>query len=141
MVHLLDPDDPHLVVDGERVCEARAHLPAPDAMHAWVTRFTLLADHTRLALLLCIHHTGEICVSDLAAATGVKDSTVSQALRLLRAHGVVTTRRDGRTIHYQLADDSIRALVGQVDDPLTSSAGLGSANGHSGRPGKRPPAS
>ena len=107
-MHLIDPDDPHHIVDGLRVCEARAHLPDPDALHAWVTRFTLLADQTRLALLVCIHHAREICVSDLAAATGVKDSTVSQALRLLRAHGVVTTRRDGRTIHYQLADDSIR---------------------------------
>lgn len=113
-MHLLDPDDPHTIVDGDRVCEAIAHLPDEDTLHDWVTRFALLADQTRLALLLCIHHAGEICVSDLAAATGVKDSTVSQALRLLRAHGVVATRRDGRTIHYHLTDESIRALLGQL---------------------------
>jgi DNA-binding transcriptional ArsR family regulator len=113
-VHLLDPNDPHTIVDGDRVCEAIAHLPDPDALHDWVTRFALLADQTRLALLLCIEHAGEICVSDLAAATGVKDSTVSQALRLLRAHGVVATRRDGRTIHYHLTDDAIPALLGQL---------------------------
>jgi ArsR family transcriptional regulator, lead/cadmium/zinc/bismuth-responsive transcriptional repressor len=113
-VHLLDPNDPHTIVDGDRVCEAIAHLPDPDALHDWVTRFALLADQTRLALLLCIQHAGEICVSDLAAATGVKDSTVSQALRLLRAHGVVATRRDGRTIHYHLTDDAIPALLGQL---------------------------
>ncbi|HEX4247735.1 MAG TPA: metalloregulator ArsR/SmtB family transcription factor [Pseudonocardia sp.] len=113
-MHLLDPDDPRTIVDGERVCEAIAHLPEPDTLHDWVTRFALLADQTRLALLLCIHHAGEICVSDLAAATGTKDSTVSQALRLLRAHGVVATRRDGRTIHYHLTDDSIPALLGQL---------------------------
>jgi ArsR family transcriptional regulator, lead/cadmium/zinc/bismuth-responsive transcriptional repressor len=113
-VHLLDPNDPHTIVDGDRVCEAIAHLPDPDSLHDWVTRFALLADQTRLALLLCIQHAGEICVSDLAAATGVKDSTVSQALRLLRAHGVVATRRDGRTIHYHLTDDAIPALLGQL---------------------------
>lgn len=113
-MHLLDPDDPRVLVDGERVCEALAHLPDSDTLHDWVTRFALLADQTRLALLLCIHHAGEICVSDLAAATGVKDSTVSQALRLLRAHGVVATRRDGRTIHYQLTDDGLRELLGQL---------------------------
>ncbi|HEY2101400.1 MAG: ArsR family transcriptional regulator, lead/cadmium/zinc/bismuth-responsive transcriptional [Pseudonocardiales bacterium] len=113
-MHLLDPNDPHTIVDGDRVCEAIAHLPDPDALHDWVTRFALLADQTRLALLLCIQHAGEICVSDLAAATGVKDSTVSQALRLLRAHGVVATRRDGRTIHYHLTDDAIPALLGQL---------------------------
>ncbi|HEV7787983.1 MAG TPA: metalloregulator ArsR/SmtB family transcription factor [Pseudonocardia sp.] len=113
-MHLLDPNDPHTIVDGDRVCEAIAHLPDPDSLHDWVTRFALLADQTRLALLLCIQHAGEICVSDLAAATGVKDSTVSQALRLLRAHGVVATRRDGRTIHYHLTDDAIPALLGQL---------------------------
>jgi DNA-binding transcriptional ArsR family regulator len=117
-VHLLDPDDPSHTVDGERACEARAHLPEEDTLRSWVSRFTLLADQTRLALLLCIRRAGEICVSDLAAATGVKDSTVSQALRLLRAHGVVTTRRDGRVIHYQLADESIGALLDQVEDPV-----------------------
>ena len=83
----------------------------------------MLADHTRLALLLCIHHAGEICVSDLAAATGVKDSTVSQALRLLRAHGVVGTRRDGRIIHYHLTEvERLRALLdclpGAHDEPV-----------------------
>ena len=129
-MHLLDPDDPHNIVDGLRVCDARAHLPEADALHAWGTRFTLLADQTRLALLLCIHHTGEICVSDLAAATGVKDSTVSQALRLLRAHGVVTTRRDGRTIHYQLADDAIRGLLDQVDDPVSGRSAPHLSSGH-----------
>jgi DNA-binding transcriptional ArsR family regulator len=114
-VHLLDPDDPRTIVDGERVCEALAHLPDPQTLQDWVTRFALLADQTRLALLLCIHHAGEICVSDLAAATGVKDSTVSQSLRLLRAHGVVGTRRDGRTIHYHLAEEpTLRLLLGHL---------------------------
>ncbi|HEY4003823.1 MAG TPA: metalloregulator ArsR/SmtB family transcription factor [Pseudonocardia sp.] len=121
-MHLLDPQDPHTVLNGERVCEAIAHLPDAETLHDWATRFALLADHTRLALLLCIHHAREICVSDLAAATGVKDSTVSQALRLLRAHGVVGTRRDGRAIHYHLTDDErLRALLdclpGAHDEP------------------------
>lgn len=120
-MHLLDPDDPRALVDGERVCEAIAHLPDADMLGDWSTRFALLADQTRLALLLCIHHAGEICVSDLAAATGVKDSTVSQSLRLLRAHGVVTTRRDGRTIHYQLTDDVLRALLGQLSETANGS--------------------
>lgn len=114
MVHLLDPDDPHTIVDADRVCEAIAHLPNGETLHHWVTRFALLADPTRLALLMCIHHAGEICVSDLAAAVGAKDSTVSQALRLLRAHSVVATRRDGRTIHYHLTDEVILALLGQL---------------------------
>ncbi|HSK59365.1 MAG TPA: metalloregulator ArsR/SmtB family transcription factor [Actinomycetospora sp.] len=83
-------------------------------MHAWVTRFALLADPTRLTLLLCIHTAGEICVSDLAVAAGLKDTTTSQALRLLRAQGLVATRRDGRVVRYRLADETVHALLHQV---------------------------
>ncbi|HEY1966794.1 MAG TPA: metalloregulator ArsR/SmtB family transcription factor [Pseudonocardia sp.] len=114
-MHLIDPHYPHPIVDGERVCEAIAQLPDQQTLQDWVGRFALLADQTRLALLLCMHHIGEICVSDLAAATGVKDSTVSQSLRLLRAHGVVATRRDGRVIHYHLVkDEELHALLGHL---------------------------
>ena len=114
-MHLIDPDNSAPIVDGDRVCEAIAHLPGSEVLGEWVARFALLADQTRLALLLCIQHAGEICVTDLAAATGVKDSTVSQSLRLLRAHEVVRTRRDGRVIHYQLTDNEpLRALLAHL---------------------------
>jgi DNA-binding transcriptional ArsR family regulator len=83
-------------------------------MHAWVTRFALLADPTRLTLLLCIHRVGEICVTDLALAAGLKDTTTSQALRLLRAQGLVEARRDGRVVRYSLADDTVHELLHQV---------------------------
>ena len=56
--------------EDHRVCDAIEALPDGDTMHAWVTRFALLADPTRLTLLLCIHAAGEICVSDLALAAG-----------------------------------------------------------------------
>lgn len=102
-------------VDGDhRVCEAVEALPDPDTMHAWVTRFALLADPTRLTLLLCIHHAGEICVSDLALAAGLKDTTTSQALRLLRAQGLVSARREGRVVRYRLDDETVHALLHEV---------------------------
>lgn len=105
-------------VDGDhRVCEAVEALPDADTMHAWVTRFALLADPTRLTLLLCIHHAGEICVSDLALAAGLKDTTTSQALRLLRAQGLVSARREGRVVRYRLDDDTAHALLHEVAGP------------------------
>lgn len=115
-MHLTREHDPDRTpVDGDhRVCAAIAQLPAPHAMHDWIRRFALLADPTRLTLLLCIHDAGEMCVSDLALAAGLKDSTVSQALRLLRAQELVSTRRDGRIIRYRLADKSVHDLLHQV---------------------------
>ena len=131
-MHLTEPSDGttegaaraeqrHRALDEDhKVCDAVAALPAGDTIHAWVTRFALLADPTRLTLLLCIHTAGEICVSDLAVAAGLKDTTTSQALRLLRAQGLVATRRAGRVVRYRLADETVHALLHEVaDQPAT----------------------
>lgn len=62
-------------------------------------------------MLYALLDAGELCVCDLAAATGTLDVTVSQALRLLRAAGVVTGRRSGRLVYYRLADAHVRMLL------------------------------
>jgi DNA-binding transcriptional ArsR family regulator len=117
-VHLLSADHAdHRVIDGERVCQAIAALGDPESVRTRAGHFALLADPTRLTLLTCIHAAGPISVSDLAAATGIHDATVSQALRHLRATGVVITQRDGRIIRYLLADHPVSALLAQQTQP------------------------
>ena len=99
------------VIDGERVCQAIAAIGSAEAVQAQARSFAILGDPTRLSLLLCIKAAGPISVSDLAAATGLNDTTVSQALRYLRASEVVTAERDGRVIRYQLADGLVTTLL------------------------------
>ena len=115
-VHLLPAERAgHRVIDGDRVCQAIEALGSTEAVRARARTFAMLADPTRLSLLTCIRAAGPICVSDLAAATGINDTTVSQTLRYLRATGAVTAERDGRVIRYRLADTSVTALLsGQV---------------------------
>ena len=111
-MHLLPAErSGHRIIDGERVCEAIASLGEPGAIEARARQFALLGDPTRLALLTCIHAAGPISVSDLAAATGINDTTVSQTLRHLRATQTVTTERDGRVIRYRLASATIATLL------------------------------
>jgi ArsR family transcriptional regulator, lead/cadmium/zinc/bismuth-responsive transcriptional repressor len=111
-VHLLPAErSGHRVIDGERVCEAIAALASPAAIEAMARDFAILGDPTRLALLTCIRAAGPISVSDLAAATGVNGTTVSQTLRYLRAADAVTTERDGRVIRYRLAAGSVADLL------------------------------
>jgi DNA-binding transcriptional ArsR family regulator len=111
-VHLLPAERTgHRVIDGERVCQAIAALGGADAIAERARRFALLADPTRLTLLTCIHAAGPISVSDLAAATGINDVTVSQTLRYLRAAQAVSTQRDGRIVRYQLASAPIKELL------------------------------
>jgi DNA-binding transcriptional ArsR family regulator len=111
-VHLLPAERAdQRIIDGERVCEAIAALDDPAQIRARAQRFALLADPTRLTILTCIQAAGPISVSDLAAATGINDATVSQTLRHLRAAQTVSAQRDGRVIRYELCDASVAALL------------------------------
>jgi DNA-binding transcriptional ArsR family regulator len=113
-MHLLPADRAdHRVIDEERVCRAIAALGDPESIRTQAQHHAVLADPTRLSLLTCIRDAGPISVSDLAAATGLHDTTVSQALRHLRAAGIVSTRRDGRIVRYLLADHPVAALLAQ----------------------------
>ena len=62
----------------------------------------VLADPSRLEMIRLIG-TGEQTVSELIAATGLRQANVSQHLSFLRQRGVVTTRREGTTVFYRLA--------------------------------------
>jgi DNA-binding transcriptional ArsR family regulator len=39
---------------------------------------------------------------------------VSQQLARLRAEGLVAARRDGKTMHYRLASEDVRVIIGAV---------------------------
>ena len=111
-VHLLPAErSGHRVIDGERVCQAIAAIGPEAGTEARAKVFALLGDPTRLTLLTCIKAAGPISVSDLAAATGFNDTTVSQTLRHLRAAEAVRAERDGRVIRYQLAAGPVAALL------------------------------
>ncbi len=64
-----------------------------------------LSDPVRVRLLFALASVDELCVGDLALALGdVSEDQVSYALKLLRAAGLVQTRREGRVINNRLAD-------------------------------------
>jgi DNA-binding transcriptional ArsR family regulator len=73
--------------------------------------FAMLADRTRLRILIQLAEHDEASVGDLARNAQISESAGSHALRLLRAHGIVATRRDGRFIFYSLADEHVRVLL------------------------------
>ena len=69
-----------------------------------------LANRHRL-LILCQLVDRERSVGELAEFLGIRDSTVSQHLAVLRRDGIVATRRDGQTIWYSIRSAPARTLV------------------------------
>ncbi|QBI56183.1 ArsR/SmtB family transcription factor [Streptomonospora litoralis] len=98
------------MVDAFRVADVRRRMPAESDLANTSDVFGLLSDPGRLRLLLALLE-GELCVCDLAAATGLSESATSHALRLLRAHRVVAARRSGRMFYYRLDDAHVRMLL------------------------------
>jgi DNA-binding transcriptional ArsR family regulator len=70
-----------------------------------------LAHESRL-LILCDLLAGEKSVGELEEFLSLRQSTVSQQLARLRLEGLVTARRDGKTIYYSIANDKVRAVIG-----------------------------
>jgi ArsR family transcriptional regulator, virulence genes transcriptional regulator len=69
-----------------------------------------LANRHRL-LILCQLVERERSVGELAAFLGIRDSTVSQHLALMRREGLVLPRRDGQTIWYSIGSAPARAVL------------------------------
>ncbi len=73
----------------------------------------LLANTNRL-LLMCQLTQGEKCVGELEELLDLHQPTLSQQLGVLRSAGLVNTRRDGKKIHYSVADARVLTLLGTL---------------------------
>ena len=65
-----------------------------------------LADPKRLCVLESLS-SGELSVTDLSERVGCQVPNMSQHLAVLRNAGLVTSRREGSTILYRLADPRV----------------------------------
>ncbi|MDR2297254.1 MAG: metalloregulator ArsR/SmtB family transcription factor [Comamonas sp.] len=78
-----------------------------------VAMLKLLGNEDRL-LLLCQLSMQERTVGELEQLTGITQPTLSQQLGVLRREGLVVTRREGKFIWYQLADQRALQLMQTV---------------------------
>ena len=72
-----------------------------------------LADPTRLLVAVALRDGGELCVCDLSWVCERSDKLVSHHARALRSAGLVSSRREGKMVMYELADAG-HALLGAV---------------------------
>lgn len=80
-----------------------------------------LAHEGRL-MILCHLSAGEKSVTELEQLLQSRQAAVSQQLARLRLEGLVSCRRDGKTIYYALHDPKAARLVGVVYDMFCAQA-------------------
>jgi DNA-binding transcriptional ArsR family regulator len=74
-----------------------------------------LGNEKRL-MILCLLVDGERSVGELNTQLDLSQSALSQHLALLRADGLVQTRREAQTILYSLADSPSRQIISTLHD-------------------------
>ncbi|KQQ92558.1 ArsR family transcriptional regulator [Leifsonia sp. Leaf325] len=80
-------------------------------MELAVEVFGMLADATRIRIILALRDAGELSVNHLADIVDKSPSGVSQHLAKLRLARVVSTRQDGTKIFYRLENEHAQQLV------------------------------
>jgi DNA-binding transcriptional ArsR family regulator len=83
-----------------------SELTSEDDRQRYAAVSRALADAKRLCVLECLAR-GERSVSDLSREAGCQVPNMSQHLSVLRAAGLVTSRREGSTVLYRLSDPRI----------------------------------
>lgn len=70
--------------------------------------------HEGRLMILCHLAAGERSVTELERLLAQRQAAVSQQLARLRLEGLVTTRREGKTVYYSLADARTRRVLDAV---------------------------
>lgn len=68
-----------------------------------VQLFKILSDETRLAIVMLLRESGELCVCDICVATSESQPKISRHMAILREAELVLDRREGKWIHYRLS--------------------------------------
>jgi ArsR family transcriptional regulator, arsenate/arsenite/antimonite-responsive transcriptional repressor len=91
-----------------------AAAPARPTREETARLFHALSDPTRLRIVELLRH-GERCVCDLTEAAAAAQSRLSFHLRVLKDAGLVSDRREGRWIYYEIRRDALDTLGAVLD--------------------------
>ena len=80
------------------------------------SNFLKAISHEGRLMILCHLASGEKSVTELEDLLSARQAAVSQQLSRLRLEGLVTPRRDGKTIFYSLTDDRPKRMLETIYD-------------------------
>ena len=108
------PPTSRLPVFDENTCAEDMEKMVQNALQA--SNFLKAISHEGRLMILCHLASGEKTVTELEDLLSARQAAVSQQLSRLRLEGLVTPRREGKTIYYRLTDDRPRQIIEVVYD-------------------------
>ena len=87
-------------------------LPEETELYDLAELFKVFGDSTRIRILFVLFE-AEVCVCDLAETLNMTQSAVSHQLKILKQAKLVSSRREGKSVFYSLADEHVRTIIDQ----------------------------
>ncbi len=78
-----------------------------------VRKIKALADENRLAIMLALQH-GEKCGCVLLEEMNITQPTLSHHMKILCDSGLVSSRKEGRWMHYSLSKEGVNAFRNMI---------------------------
>lgn len=111
--------------DAKEQSASGCHVLTPDEMMEQAqaaSNFLKALAHEGRLMILCHLSSGEKSVTELEQLLHSRQAAVSQQLARLRLEGLVSCRRDGKTIYYSLHDPKAARLIAVVYDMFCARA-------------------
>ena len=94
------------------LASVKAQMPPEETLDRLSDLFKVFGDGTRMKILYSLFES-ELCVCAIAELLGMTQSAISHQLKVLKDADLVTSRREGKTIYYSLADDHVNLIISQ----------------------------
>ena len=72
---------------------------------------SIFSNELRIKILLCISREREVCVGKIVEELEMRQSTISNQLRILKMGGLVEIRKEGTTVFYRLTDEHVFKIL------------------------------
>ncbi len=93
------------------------HIMNEDGLFSMAELFRVFGDSTRIKIL-CALFEQDRNVTVICELVGMSQSAISHQLRLLKQADLVTSRREGKTMVYSLADDHVKTIIYMAKEHL-----------------------
>ena len=97
--------------------EFSVHAPDTETISLVADAMKQLGDPSRLRIYWLLCHTEE-CVANIAALVDMSSPAVSHHLRVLKAAGLIVSRRDGKEMLYKAADTEMASAMHEIIERL-----------------------
>ena len=108
----------HSNINSDLVNKIQAEMPETEMVDQMVNFFKAISHETRMRILSALS-ISELCVCDLSAVLDMTQSAVSHQLKILRDQGLISNRREGKEIYYQLKDQHVLYIYQQAYSHLS----------------------